>query len=169
LRPQSGFDKEFETLFEDSFPRLFRYMDRLSGDPDLASDLAQEAFVKLYRRGSFPDSPDAWLATVATNLFRNNRNMRTRRRRLLTPVRGAAAHSDDAPGPSTEVEAKESSERVRRALDRMEEPARQLLLLRAEGYSYKDLAAVLEVAETSVGTMLARAREAFKRQMTDAT
>ena len=39
-------------LFETHFHRLYRYIDRVSGDPELAADLAQEAFIKLYRRGS---------------------------------------------------------------------------------------------------------------------
>jgi len=34
-------------LYEAHFPRLFRYLDRLSGDPALSADLAQEAFVRL--------------------------------------------------------------------------------------------------------------------------
>jgi RNA polymerase sigma-70 factor (ECF subfamily) len=36
-----------------------------------------------------------------------------------------------------------------------------MLLLQAEGYSYRDIAAALELHEASVGTLLARARRAF--------
>jgi DNA-directed RNA polymerase specialized sigma24 family protein len=39
---------------------------------------------------------------------------------------------------------------------------RELLLLRAEGYSYRDIASALELNETSVGTLLARARRRFE-------
>jgi DNA-directed RNA polymerase specialized sigma24 family protein len=35
------------------------------------------------------------------------------------------------------------------------------LLLRAEGYSYRDIAAALELNEASVGTLLARAKQSF--------
>ena len=51
---------------------------------------------------------------------------------------------------------------MRRALDRVPERDRHLLLLRAEGYSYREIAAALQIQETSVGTLLARAKRAFR-------
>ena len=166
---ETDFNGSFAALFEVQFPRLFRYLDRLGGDPDLAADLAQEAFVRLYRRGEFPDAPEAWLVTVATNLFRNSRNTGSRRRRLLTPFRGAGALADPLPDPAARVDAEESRREVRVALDRLPERERQLLLLSAEGFSYRELAGILGIAEGSVGTLLARAREAFKRELAYAT
>ena len=80
----ASFDDQFAAQFEAHFNRLFRYLDRLSGEPELAADLVQEAFIKLYRRGSLPDAPGAWLISVAMNLFRNERSTQGRRRRLLT-------------------------------------------------------------------------------------
>lgn len=157
-----SFDEHFVELFHAHFHRLSRYLDRLSGEPDLASDLAQEAFVRLYRRGSAPDAPGAWLITVATNLFRNARSTRARRVRLLTPARGEALAADPPPAPGHEAEMDESRRRVRTALDGLTERDRGLLLLRAEGYSYRDLAAALDLNETSVGTLLARAKRAFR-------
>jgi RNA polymerase sigma-70 factor (ECF subfamily) len=51
---------------------------------------------------------------------------------------------------------------VRSALDRLSPRDQELLLLRAEGYSYRDLADVLSLNEASVGTLLARAKRAFE-------
>jgi len=45
---------------------------------------------------------------------------------------------------------------------RRPERERRLLLLRSEGFSYRDIAAALELNEASVGTLLARARTAFR-------
>ena len=50
-----SFHDRFVGLFQAHFHRLYRYLDRLSGEPELAADLAQEAFVRLYRRGSLPE------------------------------------------------------------------------------------------------------------------
>jgi RNA polymerase sigma-70 factor (ECF subfamily) len=159
---ESPFRERFAELFDGHFERLFRYLNRLSGDPDLAADLAQEAFVRLYRRGSLPDAPAAWLVTTAMNLFRNTRSTRSRRARLLTVPRGEEAHSDPPPTADVAASAEATRRRVRAAVDGMPERDRHLLLLRAEGYSYREIAAALELNESSVGTLLARARTTFR-------
>jgi RNA polymerase sigma-70 factor (ECF subfamily) len=158
-----SFHERFVELFEAHFHRVYRYLNRVSGDPELAADVAQEAFVKLYRRGSLPDAPEAWLISVALNLFRNAASTRSRRLRLLTPTRGESVLADPSPSPDRAVEAEESRRRVRDALDRMPERERCLLLLRAEEYSYRDIAAALHLNEASVGVLLARARRAFRQ------
>lgn len=162
------FDARFAELFDEHYQRLYRYLDRLSGEPELAADLAQEAFVRLYRRGEVPDTPGAWLVSVALNLFRNEKTARSRRRRLLTVTRGEGAHSDPPPSPEDSAVAGDARTRVRTAIDRLPERDRRLLLLRAEGYSYRDIALALELNESSVGTLLARARTAFRTSFGDA-
>lgn len=162
LTAEAAFHAQVAGLFAAHFHRLYRVLDRLSGDPELASDLAQDTFVRLYRRGSLPDRPDAWLISVAMNLFRNAAASRSRRRRLLTLDRGEAVHSDPEPSPDSASTSDELRAAVRTALDRVAERDRRLLLLRAEGYSYRDIAAALELNEASVGTMLARAVRSFR-------
>ncbi len=152
----------FVELFNAHFTRLYRYLDRLSGEPELAADLAQEAFVKLYQRGAPPDRPEAWLITVATNLFRNARTKRSRQARLMTAARAADVLSDPPRSPAQGADPSAARARVRSAIDQLGERDRQLLLLRAEGYSYRDIAAALDLHEGSVGTLLARAKRAFR-------
>ena len=158
-----SFHDRFVELFEAHFTRIHRYLNRLSGDPALAADVAQEAFVKLYRRGSLPDAPEAWLISVAMNLLRNAKSTRSRRLRLLSPARAENVLSDAPPAPDEAAEAEDSRRRVRLALDRMPERERRMLLLRAEGYSYRDIAGALGLNEASVGVLLARARRAFRQ------
>src|SRR5262245_25799209 len=81
-------------LFRSHFHRIHRYLCRLSRDSALAADLAQDTFVRLYQRRSPPERPEAWLITVATNLFRNARTKETRRWRLLSPARGENVLAD---------------------------------------------------------------------------
>lgn len=143
------------------YASIYRYLDRLSGDPDLAADIAQEAFVRLFRRGTLPDKPDRWLVTVALNLFRNERSTAGRRARLT------ARHASDlrpasGPSPAERFDALRLQAKVRAALNGLSLRERELLLLRAEGYSYRDLASVLALNEASVGTLLARAKRAFE-------
>jgi RNA polymerase sigma factor (sigma-70 family) len=161
------FERHFAALFEAQFPRLFRYLDRLSGEPELAADLAQEAFVRLHRRGAMPDHPEVWLITVAMNLFRNEKSTRARRHRLLTMHRAEQVLADPPPGPAQVAVAVETRERVRAAIDRLPERDRSMLLLCGEGYSYRDIALTLDQNEASVGTLFARAKRAFREAYED--
>ncbi len=78
------------------------------------------------------------------------------RRRRLRQHRPPTAFAGDAdPGP-------EARRAARAALDRLEERERRLLLLRHEGFSYREIAEALGVAETSVGSLLLRAKRAFR-------
>ena len=159
----------FVALFEGQFPRLHRYLNRLCGDPELASELAQDAFVRLYQRSSPPDDPEAWLFTVGTNLLRNAGSKRARRAYLLDAHRSRAVHSDEAPSPEVTTEAAEDRQRVRNAIDRLAERERELLMLFSEGYSYREMATILGLSEASVGTLLRRAKEAFRTVYEEST
>ncbi len=165
----ASFQEQFTATFDANFARLYRVLDRLSGEPELADDLAQEAFVRLYRRGSLPDAPAAWLVSVAMNLFRNARASQGRRRRLLTLARAAHAHADASPAPDEAVVAEETRRRVCATLDGMPDRERRLLLLQAEGFSYREIAAGLELHEASIGTLLARARRLFREEYAGGT
>ena len=164
-----AFRHEFVSEFNTHFKRLFRYLDRTSGDPELAADIAQEAFLRLYRRGTLPDAPAQWLISVAMNLLRNAKSKEARRARILTRGRARQAHSDPARSPIASAGANEERQRVRAALDRLPERECGLLLLRAEGYAYRDLAAALGLAEASVGTLLARAKARFRQAYKEAS
>ena len=163
-----GEPSSFAGLFDEHFPRLYRYLHRVSGEPELAADLAQEAFARLHQRGELPDSPGAWLVSVALNLLRNALSTRRRQRELLTPER-AEQSLGQAPGtPEHSASQRLLRDRVRRALDQLPERDRDLLLLHAEGYRYREMAEVLGLHEASVGTLLARARRAFKQRYEEA-
>jgi RNA polymerase sigma-70 factor (ECF subfamily) len=148
-------------LYHARFQSLFRYLDRLTGDEDLAQDLAQDTFVRLYRRGTMPDDPPAWLGTVATNLFRDQRRQSRRRAELVAEHAPDAAPSDP-PAADATVLVREARTQARAALDALPSRDRTLLLLRHEGYSYRELAIAIGVAEGSVGTLLVRATRMFR-------
>ncbi len=109
-----------------------------------------------------PDSPEAWLISVAMNLFRNEVTTRQRRHRLLRLVHGGRTVHPSPPSAQQVAAAGGAHRRVRQALDGLSERDRRLLLLQAEGFSYREIAAALELHETSIGTLLARARRAFR-------
>jgi RNA polymerase sigma-70 factor, ECF subfamily len=163
--PLNVFDRQFRHAFDEEFASLFRYVDRWSGDPALAADVAQETFIRLYRRGQLPTDLSAWLISVANNLLRDERRRFVRRARLLEAhVRSAPAEGVEH-GADADLLADERRRAVRAALDELRPRERALLLLRQEGHSYRDLAKALGVREVSVGALLARARERFRVAM----
>jgi RNA polymerase sigma factor (sigma-70 family) len=163
-----AFPDAVAALYHAHFASLFRYLDRLTGDPDMAKDFAQDTFVRLHRRGSLPDDPRAWLAAVASNLVRDHRRQSRRRAELVLQFASDAAPPSETPPTDATVIVREARSQVRTALDALPERDRMLLLLRHEGYSYRELAHAVGVAEGSVGTLLIRATRAF-RQMVGAT
>ena len=158
-----AFEADFRAAFGERHAELFRVIDRYLGDASLASDIVQETFVRLYRRGTMPDDLRAWLVSVALNQARDEQRTRSRRLRLLRRRAPEEHMGDAAPSPEDDVLSAERRTLVRRALDTLPQRDRALLLLREEGYSYRELAVALEIVEASVGTVLARAKVAFRR------
>lgn len=157
--PRLGAAHDFDALYRRVHPQLFRYLDRLLGDPDAAEDLAQEAFVRLLSRPDLDDeAARLWLFTVATNLVRDRGRSAARRQRLLQAVPVAPAAG---PLPDQELETAERIGAVRAALGQLAERDRQLLLMREEGFRYAEIAEVVGVAPASVGTLIARALKRF--------
>jgi RNA polymerase sigma-70 factor (ECF subfamily) len=150
---------DIRALFDEVYPPLFRYCNRLTGDPDAAEDMAQEAFVRLLDRGPRGSAHGlrVWMFRVATNLIRDSARQSSNRRRILA----GSPPPDPAPSPEGEVEREDGIRRVRAALERLAPRDREVLLLRQEGFSYKEIAQVVNVAPTSVGTLLARALDRF--------
>jgi RNA polymerase sigma-70 factor, ECF subfamily len=148
--------------YAERFASLFTYLDRLTGDPELASDAAQEAFVRLHRRGAMPDHPGGWLVAVANNLVRDERRRTTRQLRLLSHHPDRAPSGSPAADPAADLERAERVRAVRAALDLLTPRDRQALLLRHAGYSYREIAVALRLAEGSVGTTLVRAGQMFR-------
>jgi len=149
---------DYDALFHRLYPSLFRYLNRLMGDPDAADDIAQESFVRLLRQTIPEDEVRPWLFTVAVNLVRDRARKSERRQRLL--VSAPSLVSVAAPA-DVQVEQAERIAEVRAALERIPPRDRQLLLMREEGFKYEEIARVVGVAPASVGTLIARALKRF--------
>lgn len=159
----NGSDPEstsFGELYETLQPSLVRYLERLTGDPDIAQDVSQEAFLRLLRRADLTgDDARLWIFTVATNLVRDRGRAVVRRQRLLAerPV-----VPNGPPTPDLEAERSERVAHVREALRQLPERDQQLLLMREEGFRYQEMAEAVGVAPGSVGTLIARALKKFQ-------
>jgi len=151
----------FNRLFETECPRLVRILIRLTGDQGRAEDLVQETFLQFHRQQRTLDNPAAWLHRVALRLGFNS--LRTERRRARWEQ--TASMSASLPSmPDAELRLAEHQELARRALSRMPRRSAQLLILRYSGMSFAGMSEVMGVRPASVGTLLNRAEQDFKRR-----
>lgn len=161
----------FETLFYRHYDRVYGLLFRLLGNRVEAEDVTQEVFLKLYRqplrKGEADHNVGAWLYRVATNMGYNHirsRKRRWQRNRVLVPD-----PSDTPQTPAERAAQQETRLRVRAAISKLPQRETQMLLMRQMGFSYAEIAEACEVAPGSVGTLLSRAADAFRKAYQDET
>lgn len=151
----------FKELFDRHYPAICRHLTCLLGNRAAAEDVAQEAFAKLYQTPPpEPSNLGGWLARVATNLAYNHirsENSRTRRE-----VGAGLAEVVAEEGPEELLVRAEEIALTRRILEQLPERDRACLLLRFSGMDYAGIARATGIKNSSVGTVLARARAKFK-------
>jgi RNA polymerase sigma factor (sigma-70 family) len=151
-------------LFARHHAPLERYLARLTGDRDLAQDLAQEAFFRLLQQSPAPDAVRPWLFRVATNLVRDTARKARRRSTLALDGRASSAHGDAPPEPDQRADRDHARRRVRAALNDLTPKERTALLMREEGFRHREIAEALGTTTGSIGTLLNRAiRKAARR------
>lgn len=164
-------DPRVETLFREFAPKVYALARRFGFDADEAEDGVQEVFVKVQRRiATFRGEAalSTWLYQVAVNALRDHRRKQARLKRPL-PLQAPAADDFAEPaeqrlpsGGATPAEEAARAERralVREALDRLPARFRDVLVLRElEGWSYRDIARVLGLAQGTVESRIFRAR-----------
>lgn len=153
-----------DELFALHHPSLQRYLARLTGDADLAADVAQETFVRLLERTPRPEAVRPWLFRVATNLVRDAARKQSRHRVLAMDGRAPTAHGDPPPSPDHGLDRDRCRRLVREALDELSTKERTALLMREEGFRHREIAEAIGTTTGSVGTLLSRAiRKAARR------
>lgn len=171
----SGHEDAYRRLVEKYQASIFNLAYRMTGSPADADDLAQEAFVQAYRRlrdfrvGS---RFHPWLYTIALNLCRNH----LRRRAIVKWVSIQGRKDDDIPldrdlvepsaNPEQELLARESEERLARAIRDLPVKYREVFLLRqVQELSYEEIADVTGVPLGTVETRLFRARKLLMQNL----
>jgi RNA polymerase sigma-70 factor (ECF subfamily) len=155
-----------ETLFREHYARIVRMLTRLTGERAHAEEIAADVFHKLSQRPELlagQDDLTAWIYRVATNAGLDGLRTNSRRRNREEAA-GLDAHAAAPPDALDNMLREERCSRVRDVLSGLKPREAQLLLLRANGLAYRELAQTLGVEPGSVGTMLARAEAEFERK-----
>src|SRR3954453_13862302 len=149
----------FEDLYRNTFPRVYAYVASLLRDRSAAEDVTAQAFERAYRKRS-GFSPrrggrGAWVFGIARNAALDE--LRKRKRRATLENEPADVWS---PSPDEEAERAFQREAVRDALAAPEPRDRDLVALKfSGGLSNPEIARVLRISESNVGTLLYRAVE----------
>jgi RNA polymerase sigma-70 factor (ECF subfamily) len=151
----------FDRLFMAEYGKVVAVANRVLADRTEAEDVAQEVFLDFHRKHRSDASyASAWLHRAAVHTALNRiRSRRRRERRELTDARTGERPVID---PQQVVEVDEDRRLVRQALSR-------LLALRYSGLSYVEVGSTLGVGANQVGTLLRRAEQALRKEMTRAT
>jgi RNA polymerase sigma-70 factor (ECF subfamily) len=153
---------DFETFFHVQYERVARAVARVVRDPARAEDIATEAFWKLWRNPKVSRGGQAvgWLYRTAVRMAIDELRKEARRIRneSLQLTRQSAKTPEEAHA------AAEERDRVRLILALLDARQAELLLLRSNGLSYADVAAALELNPASVGTLISRAQQAFRKE-----
>lgn len=166
--------RQFEAEALPHLDAVFRYAHALTGDPALAEDLTQETMLKALRawqsfeRGS---NARAWLLTILRNTFINEYRRQQHRGQTVDMAAIEPYHVFEEVqdvDPEGRFFASIVDDEVLEAIRALPEEFREVVLLSdVEGFSYADIAKVLEVPLGTVKSRLFRARQALQQRLYD--
>jgi RNA polymerase sigma-70 factor (ECF subfamily) len=157
-------------------PNLYGAALRLTRNPQDAEDLVQEAYLRAFRGfATFEEGTNlrAWMYRILTNTFINSYRKKQRQPVTVTDDDIEDWYLYDRLGESgveasaeTEVLEKIPDEDVQRALEDLPENFRMAVLLAdVEGFSYKEIAEILDIPIGTVMSRLHRGRKALQKAL----
>ena len=161
---------EFESLYERHSREVWAVAYARWLDADLAMDVAQEAFLRLWKSwsaGEKIDNPKAWLLRVARNLADDTTKSSSHRNGTQAPERLNGVFGCD-PSPLERLERAEILTRLRAQIRELPENDRLLLTLRyAFDYDAQQIAEYIGIQASAVHMRLSRARQRLAEKLTE--
>lgn len=162
----------FEQIVNNYQHRLVSLMTHLVGKRDMAEDLAQDVFLRVYRarKKYIPGSKfSTWLFTIANNVASNARRSLARRQEVNLAARnsgeenfnGLEAQALAASGqmPTRQLDKEELRDIVNLAVATLDDRQKMAVLLnKFEHLSYEEIGEVMQLSTSAVKSLLSRAR-----------
>ena len=176
LHAQRGDESAFRELVDCYALRIHRTIFRFNGNPDDAEDLFQESIIALYtalprfqRKSSFYTFLFSIVANTCKKAYHTAEKEHARMTELIDPSSRAGASL----GTSVTCESAEESllrrerqQAIHDAILKISEPFRMVYILaEVEGYSEKEIAAIIHKPVGTVKSRLNRARRQFQQHM----
>lgn len=173
LRAKAGDDEAFAQLMQANEKRVYNLTLRMTGSPEDAMDLAQEAFLNAWRGLKFFKGDSAfstWVYRLASNACIDHLRRKKRRQDIDLPMPTAGEDDsqpdipDDRFRPEQALERQELRQTLTQALDQLSNEHRQVLVMRElNGLSYQEIADVLDLEPGTVKSRIARARISLRK------
>jgi RNA polymerase sigma-70 factor (ECF subfamily) len=176
---RAGDECAYEILIQRFQQPVYNLISRLVDDPGDAADVAQEVFLKVFRKVSgfrSESSLKTWVYRIAVNEARNQRRWFIRHRGKeigLDPAESATQGPRDwlcDPGRSPYQTAldQETHALIESALSKVSPNYRAAVVLReVEGLSYEEISEILEVSLGTVKSRILRGRESLRKHLVD--
>ena len=155
---------ELEELYNTYRTDLYRYLCHLNHDPAEAEDLLSETFLRALRRLHTYRGDcvvKTWLFGIAHNVWLES--LRKRRPTVSADDLLETYLTDDTLPDHTDTRLQ--WQRVQALLQQKDDRARRVVHLRAQGYSYAEIAARLGISESSARVIEHRTRTWLKQQL----
>ena len=159
---------DFQRLALPLLPSLYNHASWLTRNHAEAEDLVQETFTKALRAfDSFEESTNfkAWIIRILRNTFLTSRTgIATSRTVFLEDHPHMLDTTDASPTPEDNLIRLDNQAALQRALEQLEAPLREALLLcDVEEVKYKDIALILDIPIGTVMSRISRARRALRQ------
>jgi len=150
--------QEFKFLFENHFAKVRKYVFYRSGDADVATDIAQETFLKIWEKQNSvqPEKLKGLLYKIAGDLFVSHYRRQKRSFEFFNNYK----FNTESQSPEEEMTFEQLKEGYKSALEVMNEKQRTVFLLsRAENLKYAEIAEMLGISVKAVEKRMKNALE----------
>ena len=173
VRVAEGDVAAYETLYHRYRNRILTFVFRYVGDREMAEDLTQEVFLKLYRSPRSFDPRNrfmTWLFTVARNLSIDHLRKKKPATALMQEGEDGEFSIEPAEpvnqGPVDKTLLKEMEENLQTILMTLSDKLREVFVLCAmQGLAYEEVAQIVGCPAKTVSSRLARARRRFVEEL----
>jgi RNA polymerase sigma-70 factor (ECF subfamily) len=160
----------FEALYREHSGRVYALCLRMSGDPGLAGDLAQESFLHAWQRlGSFRGESlfSTWLHRITVNVVLGEQRSRSRREARVVGDGELALERAERPGRAGVADpSRGRAADLERAIASLPKEARRVLVLHdVEGYRHPEIAAMTGRSVGTCKSQLHRARRLLREAL----
>lgn len=165
---RASFDQLVERFKKPLFSYLYRYLNRA----DIAEDILQEVFIRLWTKNAQwsekKGSVKNWLFQIGINLCRDYWRKMKHEVSLSVPVETIISHDDQAALSDAVLAKKQMAKKVIETLKNLDAEQREILILSYyHEFSQKEIADVLQITIKAVERRLARIRETLKHILKD--